>query len=1814
MEKKEAKYAKLDKEVEDLDEDAFSSPGDEEEEDGNLYRDATEDESAWLDSQDTVKVYRAMQVIDGKLYPPMMAAVKGKLVVPRELGTWEVADEREDIIKFTKKNKNGDVVGYVDLDKGSKDATGKKATVTRDVAYNPYWHTSRSPLNDQFSSAWIRPNIVTVEVEVPVSELSSGYRAKFSKDPVGETDWHAGPVTKQLVDQGHEPRKVILSRYDKPVRVLSNAEVADRIASYVRGYDVVIPENVVTPQVKVELEKRGVKLGEPKGVKKSEQIKEAIEKGLSVVNDVNREGDGIISDADISLLNDPMSRMMGESRFTPEQQEKFAAMERERMARHVDELADKLHLNNIEVVTDASTLTGKRKKAKGFYNRHTGKITIVVENHRDIEDIEQTVLHEAVAHYGLRQLFGTHFDDFLDNVFNYAEEGIRREIVNLAKKHSWDFRTATEEYLAGLAERTNFERAMESGWWQTIKRVFLNMLHSIGLKGYQGETLTDNELRYILWRSYENLAEPGRYRSIMGEAADITKQMELGVGNYAKPSTSGGTMVAEESTDILQIKRKVADLFEQAQSGEFTGKPKSIGRISSEGKAYLENLSGLTFKEYVDFVLNPSDLNHIRSDHYGENEKDNGNNVPLNDEDIQNMVDVLNQPDAILYGVDKRDGRKLFFFLKDAGNGLYNLTEVCSTKKGNLTAKSFFKSRRKGIDQRVMEIKQTLLPTSVTYSGESLSAAKIPYLFETNKDNGQNLSEDDELFRDGDAAEYEKAHARNIYDQRVKRGLFQMQEAMQDSMLSLKEAMNAVLKAEGKSKIHIEDVAGFENPYLGENRLSSVNQAECKAFAQTLFKPLLNEVSRLAENAVERTMLTDYMMAKHGLERNVVMARRDAEKKANEEFGKELAKAQRAVAKDPLDQDAIDRLEDVKQKKHDREEELYFENRGRDYAGLTALTGKEDIGEAELKASSMVSTYETLNATDKLWKQVNAVTGATLQKAYESGLMSKETYDDINSMYEYYIPLRGFDEKTGEDTYAYLSDKNSAFNAPLKTAKGRKSKADDPFANMESMAESAIMQGNRNTLVKQKFLNFVLNHPSDLVSVSNVWLEHDDVTDEWKPVFADNLSENDSPAEIEQKVKDFNDRMQELCKNEPDKYRSQKEHPDIPYRVVESRDLKQHQVLVKRNGVEYVVTINGNPRAAQALNGQTNPDNDNAGAIGAILRAGEALNRQLSAFYTTRNPDFVVSNFIRDALYGNTMVWVKEGANYAVRYNKNFMKVNPAIMKILFSKLRNGTLDMNNETEKMFKLFMDNGGETGYSTVRDIEKHKNDIKRELRRAGRISIGKAWSLLGERLDEYNRAVENCARFAAFMTSRQMKRSIDRSIYDAKEISVNFNKKGSGAKFMGANGQTFGGNTAAFVSGLGRSFYVFWNAAVQGTTNFGRQLERHPGKALTGVGAMFMLGLLMAAIGSGDDGDDGDKNAYYNLPEYVRRSNIVFRLPGMDEQWISIPLPVEYRAMYGMGELAMSAVSGKEHYTGEELANQIAGQFSQLMPIDFLEGGGGWNAFVPSSVKPFAEVIANKSWTGMPLYKDTPWNKDMPEWTKSYKSGNKYLINLAAVMNDVSGGDQYTKGSIDINPAKVEYLLNGYFGGVSNTIDKTSKMFDTMFGDREYDPRNWLVLNRVLKNGDERTEYRAINNEYFRMKEEHDKIKSRLKHYEDDTDNGVMDYADKINWLYNSPEYRRMEIYEDYSADIDAYNNELKEPLSDKERKEVTDGLNALKKQLVYADSFTRMDVDDLMKERSKLQEKLSKATDLQEKSDIGYLLMLIQTELKANGRK
>lgn len=1500
-----------------------------EEEANDLYREVTDERLInKLENEPKVKVYRAMQLQDGKLLPPMSGKIKtivkdknGKERTkwvwrePTNIGKWEEAEERPDLA-------NDD--GTFTLNKGNN---------SLNAAYNPYIHTSRSPINDQFSSAWNRDELVTVEVEVPVSELTSGYRAEKAKDSVGEVEWKSGPVGRQLAKIG-KPRLVILSRWDKPIRVIPVDEVAGEYAKRLEGTGIEVPFNTVTPELREALVKAGVKIGAPENNNAGKASLDAYNEWRNN-NEIDRQGTGALTDSELSNANDPAGKMLGKPSRTPAQQKAFAERERQRMANRAREVADILHLDNVEIVTDASTLQGRRAKAKGFYSRDNGKIVIVVPNHVDMADIEQTVLHEAVAHYGLRKLFGSNFDTFINNVYNNADENVRREIVQLAAKHNWDFATATEEYLASLAENTNFED-MNASWWNKIKDLFLSMVRSIGLKGFSGKTLSDNELRYILWRSYENLKNPGRYRNVFSEAEDIAKQNELKVGNYA----------------VRETRESVAD---------------------------------------------------------------------------------------------------------------------------------------------------------------------------------------NDLYREVEPEERRRVYVADIYDARIKNGMYQMREAVQDSMLSLREAMTEILKAEGNKNVKIEDIAGFENAYLGENRLSSVNKAEADAFANLLFKPLLEEAANLSGSEKGgRDELVNYMMAKHGLERNKVMAERDA-KNEYDNYVKEHPKGEKTL------DDFIEKY------------------RKRDYAGLTALTGKEKVAEAEAEAQQMVDDYEAEHDTEELWNRTRAVSNAILDKEYDTGLMSKDTMEKLKSMFDYYIPLRGFDEKTSEDEYAYLENNNSAFFAPIKAAKGRKSKADNPFAYLQGMAENAIMQGNRNKLVKQKFLNFVLNHQSDLASVSDLWLKYNEVNDEWEPVFPDNIKDTDTAKEVEKKMQEFEERMQQLAEEEPELYKHGKQTVEVPYRVVESKDLKQHQILVRRNGRNYVITINGNPRAAQAVNGLTNPDNDMSGAIGAILKAGQNLNRQLSAFYTTRNPDFVVSNFIRDALYANSMAWVKERPNYALRFHKNYVLANPIKMKKLFARYRKNKLKANSKTDMMFKQFMLNGGETGYASVRDIEKRKNEISKEIKKyQGKLPIKKAWGYLAERFDELNRAVENSARFAAFVTSREMGRSIERSIYDAKEISVNFNKKGSGSKFMGATGQTKLGNAGAFISGLGRSGFVFWNAAIQGSTNFGRQVKHNPAKALTAMATMFMLGAVVASLGYGDD-DDDDKNSYWNLPDYVRRSNIMFRA---GDQWVSIPLPVEYRSLYGLGELMISTMSDKEHLSGDEIANQIAGQISQVMPIDFLEGEGGAKAFIPSFIKPFAEAYGyNRSWTGMPIYKDTDFNKDLPEWTKAYKSANKYLVDLSETLNEATGGDKYTKGEIDINPAKIEHVLTGYFGGIANTIDRLTKMGETAIGQREYDPNSILIWNRIVKNGDERTEYKAINNEYFRIKKEHDTLKKRLNNYERDTDNGVFDYAEKIDFLYNSPEYRRLEIYEEYQPDIEDLIIMLDETNDADEQRDIEAQINELKKMMI-----------------------------------------------------
>ena len=1422
-----------------------------------------------------------------------------------------------------------------------------------------------------------------------------------------------------------------------------------------------------------------------------------------------REGVGELSDDDLSIANDPVSKLLGKSTRTAAQRRAFAEKERQRMVDAVQDLAAKLHLDNVEVVTDASTLDGRRAKAKGFYSRSTGRITIVIPNHTSVYDAEQTLLHEAVAHYGLRELFGEHFDTFLDNVFQSADSDVRRRITELARERNWDFRTATEEYLASLAEETNFEAATRSGWWQKIKDAFMRMLHSIGFENFSGVTLSDNELRYILWRSYENLAEPGRYRSILGEAEDVAKQYELKVGNYApfhgnigqvadvresakakrieklrnsKPVGITGNEI-EPSDNLKQYKKNALEYGKKLQ-GEYTNKDTGITIRLQRGRRNggINEVLQHDYKD-IEHLQSTAAIPHIIE-----------NSIYI---DTRENIDVEKNPDVKEYQY-----------------------YVCGLKIGNVdyTVRSTVAVDKNGnryYDHKLTHIEKgkllDLINSQAAYNngfGTTPGTKPTTEIFSNYKDKillsilQADGEEKDLLFREADTPqEYDKAIVRERYDRRVRSFWYNSAESMFDSMQSLKEAMQMIVEAETGGTRHIEEIAGFENAYLGENRLSSKNEAEGKAVARHLFKPLLDEAAKLAKDKASRTALYDYMMAKHGLERNRVMALREAQKAYDDTLRKH------PHSKKTL-QDFID------------------EYRDRDFAGLTGLTGTENVAEAEAEARRMVDEYEAAHDTDALWARVRAVTDYILDKSLDTGLLSREGYDRIKGMYTHYIPLRGFAAVTSPEAYTYLDAVQTGAASVIKEAGGRTTKADDPLAQISSMLDSVIMQGNRNQIVKQRFLNFVLNHPSDLVSVSELYLEHDEVKGEWRAKLPE-LDDDMTPSQVSAALREFDRTMSRLVAEQPGRYRLARQSPDIPYVVPGKATLREHQVLVRRGGRTVVLTINGNPRLAQALNGATNPDGG-TGMWEQVLRIGESVNRQLAAFYTTRRPDFVLSNFLRDAVYTNTMAYVKEGGSYGARFNVNFGRFNPGSIMRLIVRYEAGRLDESDETERLFRLFMDNGGETGYAMMRDMEAHKRAVTRALRDSRGLTVAQLGKMVGGYWDIFNRGVENCARFAAFVTSMQSGRSLDRSIWDAKEISVNFNKKGSGfTMFDPRAGWRSASNWVRFASGAGRSGYVFWNAALQGTSNFTRATARHPVRAVTAMAAMYLLGtlapVLASMFGSGDDDDD-----YYDLPDFVRRTNWV--IPTGGHGWICIPLPVEYRAIYGLGELSGTLMGGEVRMDGAEIAMEVASQLSQLMPINLLEGGGGshaWHALVPSAVAPIVEIAVNRDWLGLPVYKDTPYNKEVPEWRSVYRNTNELLVSASRWLNDASGGNDVDRGTMGwLNPAAVEHLLGGYLGGYATTVGQMVNMAGSLIRGEETDVRNVPLLNRVYKRGTDRTEARHVNEEYWKLVKEAGKTTYRLRGYREEAARGVTEYAERIVWLNRSPEYARYAIMRPY----------------------------------------------------------------------------------------
>lgn len=510
------------------------------------------------------------------------------------------------------------------------------------------------------------------------------------------------------------------------------------------------------------------------------EVKESFDRGVASDEVVER----------YPLLSQALGvKSENEVRAKEEAREHAEEARKQEMRSAVEDMAGKLHLNNVDIVDKpAERGAGRRERAKGMFERSTGRITINIGNCADKRDAVVTLLHEAVAHHGLRKLFGENFETFLDNVYNSANAEIRRIIDKHSSRYGGDKRTATEEYMASLAERTDFENAKKSGWWQRIKDFFLKMLEKIGLKGFKGEDLSDNELRYVLWRSYENLKSGGK-DTVFSAANDLAKQSELKVGEFAPGAKAEGSVAALNTRFNNELQQQIDGnlpsnhIYQMGNPGKIllsTGVPDlpiqmNAKRLQDKATLFDHNFELYEVKDLVKALQNP-----LAVFSYGDKTKAQNIIVPLQKNGKNFIVGLSLNPTVGGKALEINSIRNVF--PKDNSEWLNWISQ----------GKALYLDKEK--IQTLIAQQRTNL-ADVEYLDLD-SAAKVVENFENPKPESKN----DILFRDGAAKDYEKAQARETYERRVSTGMFQSREAIQDSMLSLKVAMDAIEAAVGGEK------------------------------------------------------------------------------------------------------------------------------------------------------------------------------------------------------------------------------------------------------------------------------------------------------------------------------------------------------------------------------------------------------------------------------------------------------------------------------------------------------------------------------------------------------------------------------------------------------------------------------------------------------------------------------------------------------------------------------------------------------------------------------------------------------------------------------------------------------------------------------------------------------------------------------------------------------------------------------------------------------------------------------------------------------
>lgn len=958
------------------------------------------------------------------------------------------------------------------------------------------------------------------------------------------------------------------------------------------------------------------------------------------------------------------------------------------------------------------------------------------------------------------------------------------------------------------------------------------------------------------------------------------------------------------------------------------------------------------------------------------------------------------------------------------------------------------------------------------------------------------------------------ATALDRYHHALDRHSYMATEAFMDNMLSLKKLMEAIDPSIRK----IEDVNSSMNPYLMQNITEGMMSDKSKLFEIRYMDPLSKAISSVLDSfdgkKVEERIrnFNLYMIRKHGLERNRVLFVRDwirEERKVKSEESDSVDaletawKDERSDLRQKLDSGQIDLREYYRQMDEWIVQNLDkdFKAEEHDYSGMHGLQGIDDmkspyddagaIDEVMSQEASMESMKK--GSVADFWKKVKAATDYSVNSDYESGLISQITHDGVLDMFDWYVPLRKFDEATAEDVYGYVTemgDPSNYIGTTLMNAKGRKSLSNvEILAQIGLMGNRAIRNGGQN-MIKQAFARFVRNSgEQNLVKETKVWVEKtgtdlngNDIWEEAYPQIPEGASADDVASIVDAFETDMRTKQ---AKGEA---KSLSNGTDIGFKFQRAKDKSQHFVDVKIAGRTHRFVVLGNPRAAQALNGMLENGK-------ASVRSLQAVTRWMAMTSTSWSPEFVMRNIVRDMEFASSHVAAKEGGRYLAKWSRYYGELNPLnmfynegagslkSMKMkdfkngvgfgLYARYREGTLG-NSKMERYFKEFMENGGETGFVqlfSMHDMEKsYKSIVEKESAKGAKkvmVNAVEVLKKLGKNVENLNEVAENMARFATYCTSRDLGRSAARSAYDAKEVSTNFNRHGSGDAIKSFKNGEMGDwqkarrNTYGFVAGYLRNYSMFFNAGIQSTNLLFKNIKRAPvGTTVAMTSAPFALALIMAAVNNAiiqneDDKDRGNvKDPYGELPDYIRRNNLCIYVG--NNKFVTVPLAIELRAFYSLGDLAAGQTFAKNVKSRRNMAMDAVGCMSQLFPVmDFLnnpnyekslENGVGMTTegIAPTAIVPFIEWWLNNDWKGAPIRRTGDKTELNPAWQNAYNNVPARLVDLNkwvnAKTNNIAPGNPEMKGNDALDwitdPSMLNHFYSSWSGGMGTFVQRTA----------------------------------------------------------------------------------------------------------------------------------------------------------------------------------